>query len=214
MKIQAILFDFDGTLADTMQRHFLCWKQTLEEVGVVINEGDYYPMEGSSLHKIAEKYTGSQEQQFINKLVVRKKKLYVDLYKHETLAFYPGSVKLIQFLTKKYPLAIVTAGHEDQLRNTAPKEFLNLFANLTCGDSVKSNKPSPEPYIAACKKLRKDPRTCVVVENAPLGVTSAIKAGCYCIGVESTCDKNQLSEAHETITDIANLLNAKVFTDQ
>ena len=87
MKIQAILFDFDGTLADTMQRHFFCWKQTLEEVGVVINEGDYYPMEGSSLHKIAEKYTGSQEQQFINKLVVRKKKLYVDLYKHETLAF-------------------------------------------------------------------------------------------------------------------------------
>ena len=90
MKIQAILFDFDGTLADTMQRHFFCWKQTLEEVGVVINEDDYYPMEGSSLHKIAEKYTGSQEQQFINKLVVRKKQLYVDLYKHETLAFYPG----------------------------------------------------------------------------------------------------------------------------
>ena len=134
MKIQAILFDFDGTLADTMQRHFFCWKQTLEEVGVVINEGDYYPMEGSSLHKIAEKYTGSQEQQFINKLVVRKKKLYVDLYKHETLAFYPGSVKLIQFLTKKYPLAIVTAGHEDQLRKTAPKEFLNLFANFKPSD--------------------------------------------------------------------------------
>ena len=60
--------------------------------------------------------------------------------------------------------------------------------------------------MVACKKLMKNPRTCVVVENAPLGVTSAIKAGCYCIGVESTCDKNQLSEAHETITDIANLL--------
>ena len=102
MKIQAILFDFDGTLADTMRSHFFCWKQSLEEVGVVINEEDYYPMEGSSLHKIAEKYTGSQEQQFINKLVVRKKKLYVDLYKHETLAFYPGSVKLIQFLGKLF----------------------------------------------------------------------------------------------------------------
>ena len=67
-----------------------CWKQTLEEVGVVINEGDYYPMEGSSLHKIAEKYTGSQEQQFIEQTRRKEKKLYVDLYKHETLAFYPG----------------------------------------------------------------------------------------------------------------------------
>ena len=80
MKIQAILFDFDGTLADTMQRHFFCWKQTLEEVGVVINEGDYYPMEGSSLHKIAEKYTGSHEQQFINKLVVQGKKAIISTY--------------------------------------------------------------------------------------------------------------------------------------
>ena len=75
MEVQAILFDFDGTLADTMQRHFFCWKRSLEEVGVVINEDDYYPMEGSSLHKIAQKYTGSQEQQFIDKLVTRKKQL-------------------------------------------------------------------------------------------------------------------------------------------
>ena len=213
MKVQAILFDFDGTLADTMQRHFFCWKQSLGEVGVVINEDDYFLMEGSSLHKIAEKYTGSQEQQFIDKLVKRKKQLYVDLYKHETLTFYPGAVKLIQFLTKKYPLAIVTAGHEDQLRKTVPKEFLNLFANLTCGDAVKNNKPSPEPYLVACKKLMKNPKTCIVVENAPLGITSAVEAGCYCIGVESTCDKHQLSEAHETIAEITHLLTAKVFTD-
>ena len=91
---------------------------------------------------------------------------------------------------------------------------MNLFTNLTCGDAVENNKPSPEPYMVACKKLMKNPKTCVVVENAPLGVKSAIEAGCYCIGVESTCDKNQLSEAHETITDIANLLNAKVFAYQ
>ena len=56
-----------------------CWKQSLEEVGVVINEDDYYPMEGSSLHKIAEKFTGSQEQKFINKLL-REKNSYMLTY--------------------------------------------------------------------------------------------------------------------------------------
>ena len=45
MQVQAILFDFDGTLADTMQNHYLCWKQSLEEFGVMIKAKDYYPME-------------------------------------------------------------------------------------------------------------------------------------------------------------------------
>ena len=101
---------------------FAFLKQSLEEVGVVINEGDYYPMEGSSLHKIAEKYTGSQEQQFINNLVVRKKS-FMSTYTSMKLLLLPRAVKLIQFLTKKYPLAIVTTRHEDQLRKTVPKDF-------------------------------------------------------------------------------------------
>ena len=75
------------------------------------------------------------------------------------------------------------------LTDSAKGEFLNLFSTIVCGDSVEKNKPSPEPYLEACKKLMKKPGTCVVVENAPLGVKSAIEAGCYCIGVESTWQK-------------------------
>ena len=56
-----------------------------------------------------------------------------------------------------------------------------------------------------------DPKVCVVIENAPLGITSAKKAGCYCIGIKSTCEENQLLEADETATKITQLLTAKVF---
>ena len=74
MQVKAILFDFDGTLADTMQNHYLCWKQSLGEFGVMIRAQDYYPMEGASLFRIAEKFTGSKEQSFIEKVVERNKK--------------------------------------------------------------------------------------------------------------------------------------------
>ncbi|MDA9689844.1 HAD family phosphatase [Betaproteobacteria bacterium] len=211
MQVQAILFDFDGTLADTMHNHFLCWKQSLEEIGVTLNERDYYPLEGASLGKIAEKFVGSREEKIIEKIVKRKKQLYVAMHKNTPVSFYPGVLELIQFLTSKYPLAIVTAGHEDQLKKTVPKEFLALFKCLVCGDAVEKNKPSPEPYLKACEQLKMDPKACVVIENAPLGITSAKKAGCYCIGIKSTCEENQLLEADETITKITQLLTAKVF---
>lgn len=213
MQVKAILFDFDGTLADTMQNHYLCWKQSLGEFGVMIRAQDYYPMEGASLFRIAEKFTGSKEQSFIEKVVERKKDLYVDMHREQKVSFYPGVIELIKHLTTKYPLAIVTAGHEGQLKRTVPPEFLNLFSSLICGDGVKENKPSPEPYLEACKRLSKKPNSCVVLENAPLGITSAIKAGCYCIGVESTCHKNQLSGAHETIAKITQLLSTKAFIE-
>ncbi len=213
MRVQAVLFDFDGTLADTMENHFLCWKGVLKEFGADIEAEDYYPMEGASLNKIAEKYIGYENQALIENIVRRKKQMYVDLHRDKEVSFYPGVIDLIQFLTKKYPLAIVTAGHEDQLKQTVPTNFLSLFSTIVCGDSVKQNKPSPEPYLEACKQLKKKPGTCVVVENAPLGVISAVNAGCYCIGVESTCGKQQLSDAHETIGDIKQLLDTKVFTD-
>ncbi len=212
LRVEAILFDFDGTLADTMSNHFFCWKTALQEIGVSIGSDEYYPMEGASLYEIASKFSGLNDKNFLDKIVTRKKQLYIDANKSGELRFYPGGANLIKSLTAKYPIAIVTAGHEDQLRATVPGEFLNLFSTLICGDMVRKNKPSPEPYIRACEKLSKEPTRCVVVENAPLGITAAINAGCYCVGVQSTCNREQLLEANEIIPEISDLLDTKVLS--
>ena len=72
MKYQAVLFDFDGTLADTMANHYMCWRQVFEEVGIQVRETDYYPLEGASLHRIARHFSGVDEENFINILVKKK----------------------------------------------------------------------------------------------------------------------------------------------
>ena len=52
------------------------------------------------------------------------------------------------------------------------------------------------------------PKESIVIENAPFGVESAVSAGCYCIGVTSTCEPSTLSKAHELIPKISDIFKA------
>ena len=134
------------------------------------------------------------------------------MHKQSVVTFYPGVEAVIEILSKTFPLAIVTAGHEDQLRATVPENFLNMFTEIVCGDKVEKNKPSPDPYLTACRELQTLPAESIVVENAPLGVESAVSAGCYCVGVTSTCQPSTLSKAHELIPKTSDILTTKVLT--
>ena len=80
--LKGILFDFDGTLADSMDYHFLAWKKTFSEINIHIKKKDYFPLEGMDLKKIAiffHKDLNISDNQ-VNKLVERKK-IYYRIYK-------------------------------------------------------------------------------------------------------------------------------------
>ena len=77
-------------------------------------------MEGASLYKIASHFSGIDEENFIN-MLVKKKQLYVEMHKKSVVSFYPEVETVVRF-SPKLP-AIVTAGHEDQLRATVPEYF-------------------------------------------------------------------------------------------
>ena len=86
-KCEAILFDFDGTLADTMASHYQCWKNVFETIGISITEEEYYPMEGASLLDIAKKFAKKSHTFELESLVRRKKNLYINLYQKKKLHF-------------------------------------------------------------------------------------------------------------------------------
>ena len=73
-KVDAVLFDFDGTLADTMVNHYICWKKVLEKFDVSLMPEDYYPMEGASLYKIVERFLGRKSQAETEQIVAKKKR--------------------------------------------------------------------------------------------------------------------------------------------
>ena len=90
------------------------------------------------------------------------------------------------------------------MRATVPTKFSMCSTAIVCGDKVKKTS-HPDPYVTACRELGVIPKESIVVENAPFGVESAVSAGCYCIGVTSTCEPSTLSKAHELIPKISDI---------
>ena len=102
-------------------------------------------MEGASLHKIASHFSGIDEENFINALVKKKNNFMLKCINKSVVSFYPEVETVVEILSKKLPLAIVTAGHEDQLRATVLRIFLNRFTAIVCGDKVKEKQATSRP---------------------------------------------------------------------
>ncbi len=209
----AILFDFDGVLAETMLDHFQAWALALKDFGVKLTAENYYPFEGLAMDKLALKYCLENHvpEGESKKIIENKEKYYLANY-HFRL--YSGVSELIEELYgKKIPIAIVTTGLKARLLKSTPLNFLNKFSTIVTGDDVDRGKPFPDPYLKASRDLGVDIRDCVVVENSPMGVESAKSAGAYCIGILSTLGAGHLAGADQVVSSFSELKNVKVIQE-
>lgn len=202
---KAVIFDFDGVLADTMKDNFKSWENTLAKYKKSLIEIEYYPLEGLPLLEIAKKFCQDKkiDQKFAERMVHEKEKNYLANYK---IKFFKGVEDLVDKLfRKKAKLAIVSAGSEKRLRKTVPWGFLKKFDVVIYGDNLRRGKPFPDGYRQANKLLSVKPNETVVVENSPLGIEAAKAAGCYCVAITSTLDRRFLQKADKIINSFADL---------
>ncbi len=198
-KIEAVLFDFDGVLADTMNDNFLAWKKAFANFGVNIKKKEYYLLEGLKVNDVAKllsKQHNAIDLSFF-RIVNLKNRYYLE---NHSLCFYSEIPEIIKMLKEQNKLiAIVSASPKQKLKRTVPKDFLDIFNSVISGDDYSKGKPDPEPYLTAMRKLKIKPYECVVVENAPLGIKSAKSAGAYCIAITTTLSKKYLKEADRIV---------------
>lgn len=212
MEKKAILFDFDGVLAETMEDLFLAWEKAFENYGVNIKKEDYFPLEGTKVNEIAriisQKYNIKIDSEEIVKL---KNEIYL---KNHSFRFYPGVIELIDKLQKKkIKIGMVSASQKHKLEKTVPKDFLEKFNVIISGDDTIKGKPDSEPYLAAADKLGINKTECIVIENAPIGVKAAKNADMFCIGIMSTVSKDVLKEADIVIDKFSDLNNLKLINE-
>jgi beta-phosphoglucomutase-like phosphatase (HAD superfamily) len=79
------------------------------------------------------------------------------------------------------------------------KKYFTLFIN---GNDVKEGKPSPQGFLLGAERLGVEPRNCVVMEDAVVGVRAAKRAGMYCVGVTNTCPREDISEADVVVDSL------------
>lgn len=201
--IKGVLFDFDGTLADTMQQNFECWKIAIREHGREISAEEFFPLEGMKSQEIARSLLKDRfkTEAQLEEVLKRKDGLFKERYKFK---LYPGVPELLNQLAERgIKRAIVTAARKERLDVACPKDFLGSFDFIVTNETAGRGKPYPDPYQLAMKGLGYEPHECLVIENAPLGVKAARAAGVKCIAITSTLSADILKDADEVVSEFA-----------
>jgi len=178
----AILFDNDGVLVDTEPLFLQATRELLATVGVALEARDYHDISmrhGRSVFDLASARGVSDEA--IRTLRRRRDDRYAELI-DEGVRVFEGVVETLTGLHGVRPLAIVTSSGREHFERIHRQTGLTRFFEhiLTDGDYARQ-KPHPEPYLAAARRLDVDPARCLVVEDTERGLRSARAAGMTCV---------------------------------
>lgn len=205
--LRAVIFDVDGVLVRSMEKHHAAYQRAFDTVGARIGQDEVFEHEGRRNREVVERLAEAR------RLGLPKEKLdELSRIKQETfrsfgpMPFYPGARELVESLhARGLKVAAVTGTSRANVDHHLG-DLVRRFSAIVAGEDYENGKPHPEPYRRALDKLGIAPDEAVVVENAVLGIRSAKAAGLRVIAVASTMPREALREADVivgTIGDVA-----------
>jgi HAD superfamily hydrolase (TIGR01509 family) len=179
--MKGVIFDFDGVLVDSMPDHYKAWKMAFKEVtDIEVNERMIYLLEGMRGNDLVKKifeqknYDNYSIAERVNE---RKNKIFKHIL---TPRAFDGVKELIEHL--KCTKAVVSGSAKKDVEVLIDRTFgKNNFDVIITADDIDRGKPDPIAFITALNRMKINKAEAIVVENAPLGVEAANKAGIQCI---------------------------------
>lgn len=207
-KIRAVIFDMDGVLADSEPLLNAAAIAMFREKGLAVQPEDFLPFVGAG----EDRYIGGVAEKYHFPLDVPQAKkrtyeIYLELVPTRLEAF-PGVPALVQ-ACRQADLHVAVASGTDQIKVIANLQKIGLpeasWDALVTGNDVKQNKPAPDIFLIAARKLDVAPAACVVIEDSVNGIRAAKAAGMRCVAVAQTFPASRLQEAdviRESVADI------------
>ena len=208
----AVIFDMDGVLADTGPVHFESWVKMTSEIGVEFTREFFEKIFGQQSPEIIRKLMGPNVDEItIEKFANLKEKYYRDMVKDQ-LKPLPGVIELIKELHDlKFKLAVGSSGPSENvellLTSLKIKKYFN--AVITAAE-IKRGKPEPDVFLEAAKRVKVKQSQCVVIEDAPVGIESAKRAGMKCIALTTTHPEKELFNADLIVKDLSEITSKDV----
>jgi len=189
-KIKAVFFDMDGVLYDSMKFHADAWVTAMNDIQIPFTHYEAYMNEGRTGHSTIDgafmKNLGRTASEEEKQEIYRLKSLHFESYgQSETM---PYAAELLgKVRSQGLQIFLVTGSGQPTLIDSLQTNFPGIFIKerMVTAFDVIQGKPFPEPYLKALKKSGMQPWEVAVVENAPLGVQSAVAAGLFTIAVNT-----------------------------
>ncbi len=191
----AVLFDLDGTLIDSTPAVARSWKRWAGEYGVVIDGVDGW--HGRPAGQVVAMFLPVEQQAGAIARIQQ-----IEIADVEDLVALPGAAAALIATGERG--AIVTSCAMPLARARIAAGALATPKVLVTADQTANGKPDPEPFLLAAQRLGADPASCLVVEDAPAGLSAAAAAGMTRLAVVTTHTPDQL-DAEAIVPDLASV---------
>lgn len=184
----AVLWDLDGTLADSGDYHWRSWRDTLRLEGIELGYQQFLDSFGQKNDRILTTWLGpGVTDETIVRIGDAKEALYREFARAEGLVALPGAVEWVNRLRAE--------GWQQAIASSAPRANVEVMLEaigvvkqmdaVVSAEDVTRGKPDPQVFLRAAERLDVPPGRCVVVEDAAAGVEAARRAGMKTIGVNA-----------------------------
>jgi beta-phosphoglucomutase len=183
---EAVIFDWDGTLADTRQAIVIAFQKALSEINCKVSDGYIERRIGIGAADTFRDTLRSAKMQFgeklIQHLIERKSQLEIELTNQVKL--FPGAKELLEALHGKVKMGLASMNNRSVIIHLLKANDLEkYFDAVLTAESISHSKPDPEIFLKTASKLKASPEKCVVIEDSIFGVKAAKLANMSCIAV-------------------------------
>ncbi len=209
-ELAAIVFDFDGVIANSEPLHCRAFREVLAAHGVTLTESEYYNRylgydDVGAFRAIGVDHGVRWDIDRIAALVDEKADRMAAL-ERDTSVLFPGAADAIRRAAAVVPIAIASGALRAEIVRTLDAASLGgLFAAIVAAEDTPASKPAPDPYVRAVDLLARStgvpvtPGACVAIEDSRWGLASARAAGLRTVAVTNTYSEVELAGAADLI---------------
>ena len=219
MALRAIVFDFDGVLANSEPLHFAAFRDVLASSGVELTEQDYYTRYlGFDDVGVFKAVSADRSMAWTSRDVagfVADKALRLEELERDVPVLFPGAADVIRRSAAAVPIAIASGALGPEIRRALKHAgLLQHFAAIVSAEDTPASKPAPDPYERAVSLLAAKasgpplaPSECVAIEDSRWGLESARAAGLKTVAVTTSYDASVLQPAADLVIAAIDDLN-------
>ncbi len=176
--IRGLIFDCDGTLADTMPAHHCAWVAMLQPHGIAFPEDRFYAMGGmptAQIIRVLAQGAGVAVHD-VDAMVHEKERLFLQML--DAVQPIAPVVAIANAYRNVLPMAVASGGYRDVVGRTLDRlQLRTWFQTMVTAEDTQRHKPEPDVFLEAARRLSVEPAACAVFEDTELGLEAARRAG-------------------------------------
>jgi len=179
-----LIFDCDGTLADTMPAHYKAWTAMLEPHSIPFPETRFYAMGGMPTAQIIRVLAADAGVTVadVDALVHIKEQAFLTYL--DAVVAIEAVVAIAAAHRGKLPIAVASGGYRDTITRTLDRiEIRHWFDAMVTAEDTARHKPEPDVFLEAARRLGVAANACVVFEDTDIGLEAARRAGMHGVDV-------------------------------